>query len=166
MHTSVSSPRRLPWCGREGPAPGKHTGPEPVGRLLARHPRLLLIVAHMGTPEYTDFLDRRGVGQQGDARLPGPGRAVRRGALCTTLAFADFSERFHPFPGTERGRLADLGDRILLGSGVLASGELLEMASRATSLRRPTQFHQSVSVFSAPSCPALGSGTATLGYLI
>ncbi len=37
-------------CG-SGPAPGKHTGPEPVARLLARHPRLPLIVAHMGMPE-------------------------------------------------------------------------------------------------------------------
>lgn len=42
-------------CG-SGPAPGKYTGPEPVGRLLARHPRLPLIVAHMGMPEYAEFL--------------------------------------------------------------------------------------------------------------
>ncbi|RBL79605.1 amidohydrolase, partial [Streptomyces cavourensis] len=38
-------------CG-SGPAPGRFTGPGPVGRLLARHPRLRLIVAHMGMPEY------------------------------------------------------------------------------------------------------------------
>ncbi|MCT9084215.1 amidohydrolase family protein [Streptomyces fulvoviolaceus] len=88
-------------CG-SGPAPGKHTGPEPVGRLLARHPRLPLIVAHMGMPEYTDFLD---LAERYDE--------VR---LDTTMAFTDFSERFSPFPATELGRLADLGDRILLGS--------------------------------------------------
>jgi predicted TIM-barrel fold metal-dependent hydrolase len=88
-------------CG-SGPAPGKHTGPEPVGRLLARHPRLPLVVAHMGMPEYTDFLDLA-------ERYP----EVR---LNTTMAFTDFSERLSPFPAREFGRLADLGDRILLGS--------------------------------------------------
>ncbi|WP_434592147.1 amidohydrolase family protein [Streptomyces sp. A5-4] len=88
-------------CG-SGPAPGKHTGPEPIGRLLARHPRLRLVVAHMGMPEYTDFLD---LAERYDE--------VR---LDTTMAFTDFSERFTPFPAGERGRLADLGDRILLGT--------------------------------------------------
>ncbi|WP_454320334.1 amidohydrolase family protein [Streptomyces phaeoluteigriseus] len=88
-------------CG-SGPAPGKHTGPEPVGRLLARHPRLPLIVAHMGMPEYTDFLDLAELYDE-----------VR---LDTTMVFTDFSERLSPFPTTELGRLADLGDRVLLGS--------------------------------------------------
>ncbi|MCP3818017.1 amidohydrolase [Streptomyces sp. A3M-1-3] len=88
-------------CG-SGPVPGKHTGPEPVGRLLARHPRLRLVVAHMGMPEYTDFLV-----------LAERYREVR---LDTTMAFTDFSERFSPFPVTDRTRLADLGDRILLGT--------------------------------------------------
>ncbi|AZM90140.1 amidohydrolase family protein [Streptomyces sp. W1SF4] len=88
-------------CG-SGPAPGKHTGPGPVARLLARHPRLPLVIAHMGMPEYTDFLDLA-------ARYP----EVR---LDTTIAFTDFSERLGPFPPGELGRLADLGDRILLGT--------------------------------------------------
>ncbi|UYQ63146.1 amidohydrolase family protein [Streptomyces peucetius] len=88
-------------CG-SGPAPGKYTGPEPVGRVLARHPRLRLVVAHMGMPEYGDFLALA-------ERYP----EVR---LDTTMAFTDFSEAFAPFPGTERGRLADLGDRIVLGT--------------------------------------------------
>ncbi|GGX38138.1 amidohydrolase [Streptomyces chryseus] len=88
-------------CG-SGPAPGKHTGPEPVARLLARHPRLRLVVAHMGMPEYADFL---GLAERyGEVRLD------------TTMAFTDFSERFAPFPTAELGRLADLGDRILLGT--------------------------------------------------
>ncbi|MGW7356467.1 amidohydrolase family protein [Streptomyces sp. NPDC054802] len=88
-------------CG-SGPAPGKHTGPEPVGRVLARHPRLRLVVAHMGMPEYGDFLALA-------ERYP----EVR---LDTTMAFTDFSEAFAPFPEGERGRLADLGDRIVLGT--------------------------------------------------
>ncbi|MFD0022704.1 amidohydrolase family protein [Streptomyces sp. NPDC058382] len=88
-------------CG-SGPAPGKHTGPEPVGRLLARHPRLRLIVAHMGMPEYAEFLALAETYPQ-----------VR---LDTTMAFTDFVEDFTPFPVAERGRLAALGDRILLGT--------------------------------------------------
>ncbi len=88
-------------CG-SGPAPGKHTGPEPVGRLLARHPRLRLVVAHMGMPEYADFLAL--AERYGEVRLD------------TTMAFTDFSERLAPFPASELGRLADVGDRILLGT--------------------------------------------------
>ncbi|WP_338671652.1 amidohydrolase family protein [Streptomyces sp. SCSIO 30461] len=88
-------------CG-SGPAPGKYTGPEPIGRLLGRHPGLPLIVAHMGMPEYTDFLDL--AERYGQVRLD------------TTMAFTDFSERLRPFPVDERGRLADLGERVLLGS--------------------------------------------------
>lgn len=88
-------------CG-SGPAPGKHTGPDPVARVLARHPRLPLVVAHMGMPEYGEFLT-----------LAETYPEVR---LDTTMAFTDFTEAFTPFPGTEHGRLADLGDRILLGT--------------------------------------------------
>ncbi|MEU2246104.1 amidohydrolase family protein [Streptomyces sp. NPDC019224] len=88
-------------CG-SGPAPGKHTGPDPVARVLARHPRLPLIVAHMGMPEYPEFLS-----------LAETYPEVR---LDTTMAFTDFTEGFTPFPKAEHGRLADLGDRILLGT--------------------------------------------------
>jgi uncharacterized protein len=88
-------------CG-SGPAPGKYTGPEPVGRLLAGHPRLRLVVAHMGMPEYAEFLALA--------------EAYPEVRLDTTMTFTDFSEEFTPFPVAERGRLADLGDRILLGT--------------------------------------------------
>jgi predicted TIM-barrel fold metal-dependent hydrolase len=88
-------------CG-SGPAPGKYTGPEPVARLLARHPRLRLVIAHMGMPEYGDFLDL--AERYGEVRLD------------TTMAFTDFSEAMAPFPREAVGRLADLGDRILLGT--------------------------------------------------
>ncbi|KUF15698.1 amidohydrolase family protein [Streptomyces silvensis] len=90
-------------CG-SGPAPGKHTGPEPVARLLARHPRLPLVVAHMGMPEYADFLD-----------LAERYEEVR---LDTTMAFTDFGERAAPFPRADLGRLAELGlgGRVLLGT--------------------------------------------------
>ncbi|MCX4685341.1 amidohydrolase [Kitasatospora purpeofusca] len=88
-------------CG-SGPVPGKHTGPGPIGAVLARHPRLVLVVAHLGLPEYTDFLDLA-------ERYPG----VR---LDTTMAFTDFSERETPFPPAELPRLRALGDKVLLGS--------------------------------------------------
>lgn len=88
-------------CG-SGPAPGRFTGPDPVERLLARHPRLRLIVAHMGMPEYADFL--------------GLAERYEGVHLDTTMAFTDFSERLAPFPEAERKRLLDLGERILLGS--------------------------------------------------
>jgi predicted TIM-barrel fold metal-dependent hydrolase len=88
-------------CG-SGPAPGRYTGPGPVGRLLARHPRLRLVVAHMGMPEYADFL---GLAERyGEVRLD------------TTMAFTDFSEGVAPFPAEARSRLGALGERILLGT--------------------------------------------------
>ena len=40
-----------------GPAPGAFTGPGPFGQVLARHPGLTAVIAHMGMPEYDDFLD-------------------------------------------------------------------------------------------------------------
>ncbi|MER8005393.1 amidohydrolase family protein [Streptomyces sp. NPDC094149] len=88
-------------CG-SGPAPGKYTGPEPIARVLARHPGLRLVIAHMGMPEYEDFL----------------GLAERYGQvrLDTTMAFTDFAEGLAPFPRRALPRLADLGDRVLLGT--------------------------------------------------
>jgi predicted TIM-barrel fold metal-dependent hydrolase len=88
-------------CG-SGPAPGKHTGPGPIARVLARHPGLRLVVAHLGMPEYEEFL---GLAERYDQ--------VR---LDTTMAFTDFTEDFMPFPRRALPRLAALGDRVLLGS--------------------------------------------------
>ncbi|RDS66343.1 MULTISPECIES: amidohydrolase family protein [unclassified Streptomyces] len=88
-------------CG-SGPAPGKHTGPGPIGQVLDRHPGLPLIVAHLGMPEYEDFL--------------GLAERYPRVRLDTTMAFTDFSEEMAPFPRRALPRLAALGDRVLLGS--------------------------------------------------
>ena len=88
-------------CG-SGPVAGRYTGPGPVGTLLARHPRLRLVVAHLGMPEYAEFLDL----------------AERHGSLLldTTMAFTPFIEDGAPFPAAELPRLRDLGDRVLLGT--------------------------------------------------
>ena len=88
-------------CG-SGPVAGEHTGPEPVRLLLQRYPRLPLIVAHMGMPEYADFMDI--CEQSANVRLD------------TTMAFTPFVEETMPFPPSQRNRLRDLGDRILFGS--------------------------------------------------
>lgn len=88
-------------CG-SGPAPGEYTGPARVEKLLARHPRLVLIIAHMGMPEYSEFLD-----------LAEKFESVR---LDTTMAFTPFAEAMNPFPAGDRGRLSAMGGRILFGS--------------------------------------------------
>jgi uncharacterized protein len=88
-------------CG-SGPMLGRFTGPGPMSEVLARHPRLIAIIAHLGAPEYGDFL---GLAE----RYPGV-------YLDTTMAFTDFLERIAPFPVGLRPRLADAGDRILLGT--------------------------------------------------
>jgi uncharacterized protein len=88
-------------CG-SGPVPGEHTGAEPVAALLARHPRLRLVIAHLGMPEYGDFLD-----------LADRHDGVR---FDTTMAFTPFVEETMPFPRSQYGRLRDHGDRILFGS--------------------------------------------------
>ena len=88
-------------CG-SGPAPGAFTGPGPFGEVLARHPSLTAVIAHMGMPEYGEFLALA-------QRHP-------RVHLDTTMAFTDFAEQSAPFPPDLRPQLRDLGERVLLGS--------------------------------------------------
>jgi uncharacterized protein len=88
-------------CG-SGPRPGVHTGPEPVAELLARHPRLQLVIAHLGLPEYGDFL--------------GLAERHERVHLDTTMFGTDFTEQFAPFDAALRPRLRDLRDKVLLGT--------------------------------------------------
>lgn len=68
--------------------------------MLARHPRLTLVVAHFGAPGYGDFIELAD-------RYPNV-------HLDTTMAFTDFGNA--PFPDAVRPRLADLAERIVLGS--------------------------------------------------
>ncbi len=86
-----------------GPVGTACTGPGPVAELLARHPRLRLVIAHLGTPEHTDFLDLA--------------ERHERVLLDTTMAFVDFSERLGGgYPAALLPRLADLGEKVLLGT--------------------------------------------------
>ncbi len=88
-------------CG-SGPEAGPYTGPGVFGEVMRRHPALKAIIAHLGMPEYTGFL-----------ALADRHPSVH---LDTTMAFTDFSERMRPWPTDLTPRLADLGDRVLLGT--------------------------------------------------
>lgn len=88
-------------CG-SGPVPGNHTGPDPIRSLLRRYPRLALVIAHMGMPEYADFLDIC--------------TAHENVHLDTTMAFTPFVDDMMPAPAEVLRRLPDVADRILFGS--------------------------------------------------
>ncbi len=88
-----------------GPVGNAFTGPEPLGRVLARHPRLTVVVAHLGAPEYTDFLALA--------------ERYERTHLDTTMVFTRFFSDIGeggPFPDSLLPRLADLGPKVLLGT--------------------------------------------------
>lgn len=87
-----------------GPVANGYTGPGPFGDVLARHPRLTAVIAHLGMPDYADFFALA-------QRYP-------RVHLDTTMAFTDFTEADSPFPAGLRAELRDLGlsGRILLGT--------------------------------------------------
>lgn len=85
-----------------GPVPNENTGPDPVLEVLERHPRLTAVIAHMGAPEYTEFLEMA--------------ERFERVYLDTTMAFTDFFEEMASFPDDLRPRLRDLSDKVLLGS--------------------------------------------------
>ena len=90
-------------CG-DGPVPGRHTGVGPIAEVLARHPRLPLVIAHAGSPRYEDFV-----------ALAERHQSV---SLDTTMAFTDFMAASAPFPGELLPRLLELGlaGKVLLGS--------------------------------------------------
>jgi predicted TIM-barrel fold metal-dependent hydrolase len=63
-----------------------------------------VVVAHLGAPEYEDFLDLA--------------TRYERVRLDTTMALTDFFDRLGPFPRTSLPRLRELGlsGKVLLGS--------------------------------------------------
>lgn len=85
-----------------GPHRGRFTGVGPIGEVLGRHPRLVAVIAHMGMFDYAGTLDL----------------LARHPAVCvdTTMAFTDFTERLAPYPRDLLPRLADLGERVVLGT--------------------------------------------------
>lgn len=94
----------IPVVIHAGSAPlaGPFTGPEHVRRLLARYPDLVLVIAHMGMPEYDAFAT---------LALDHP-----RVHLDTTMVGTDFTNGFAPMSERYVERLAGLRERIILGS--------------------------------------------------
>ncbi|MDL4819514.1 amidohydrolase family protein [Actinomadura opuntiae] len=86
-----------------GPVANGFTGPEPFGGVLARHPRLKTIIAHLGAPEFDGFF-----------ALADRHEGVH---LDTTMTFTRFGG-LGAFPAELLPRLRDLGlqGRILLGT--------------------------------------------------
>jgi uncharacterized protein len=86
-----------------GPVGTAYTGPGPVADLLRSHPRLALVIAHLGAPEYAEFLD-----------LAAAHEHVR---VDTTMVFTPFFDKLGAgFPSDLVPRLRDLQPKILLGS--------------------------------------------------
>jgi hypothetical protein len=88
-------------CG-DGPVPGRFTGLDVFGAVLAAHPRLVAVLAHAGLPDYEPALE-----------------LMRRYPLVhldTTMVGVPFTEAFAPLPADWPARLVDVADRIVLGS--------------------------------------------------
>ncbi|MGH3391920.1 MAG: amidohydrolase family protein [Actinomadura sp.] len=87
-----------------GPVANGFTGPGPFGEVLARHPGLTVIIAHLGTPEFDGFFALA--------------ERYENVHLDTTGVFTDFSGGLNAFPRPLLPRLRDLGlaGRVLLGT--------------------------------------------------
>jgi predicted TIM-barrel fold metal-dependent hydrolase len=81
-----------------------HTGPEAIGAVLRRHPRLAVVIAHIGAPEYGDFLELA--------------TRYERVSVDTAMAFTRIAEQRTPFPRACLSQLRDLGmaGKVLLGT--------------------------------------------------
>ncbi|MDX6285737.1 MAG: uncharacterized protein QOG53_1222 [Frankiales bacterium] len=85
-----------------GPVPGNFTGPGPFGEVLAAHPRLAAVIAHLGLPEYDEFLALA--------------ERYEHVTYDTTMAFTDFSMRGQSPSPRLIARLGELQDRVLFGT--------------------------------------------------
>jgi predicted TIM-barrel fold metal-dependent hydrolase len=70
--------------------------------LMRSHPRLVAVFAHLGAPDYADFLDLV--------------EHSERAFVDTTMAFTGFFEAMAPFPADRLPQLASLREKVLLGS--------------------------------------------------
>jgi uncharacterized protein len=88
-------------CGH-GPIPGAHTGLDVFGEVLAQHPRLTVVLAHAGMPDFADALQLV--------------HRHERVYIDTTMVGTAFGLRMAPLPADWPSRLVDVADRIVFGS--------------------------------------------------
>lgn len=88
-------------CGH-GPIPGRHTGLDVFGEVLAAHPRLSVVLAHAGMPDFADALALV-------ERFDGV-------HLDTTMVGTPFSEKLAPLPPDWPARLAEVPGRVVFGT--------------------------------------------------
>ena len=88
-------------CG-DGPIPGAHTGLDVFGEVLAAHPRLPVVLAHAGMPDFSGALDLV--------------HRYERVHIDTTMVGTPFSLRRAPLPADWPARLVDVADRVVLGT--------------------------------------------------
>lgn len=94
----------LPIVIHAGHAPqrGAHTGLELIRDVMSRFPELTLVMAHLGMPDYDEFLDMAD--------------EYPNFHLDTCMALTDFTESMTPSTPEYRRRLGDYGDRIVFAS--------------------------------------------------
>jgi predicted TIM-barrel fold metal-dependent hydrolase len=88
-------------CG-DGPIPGAHTGLDVFEEVLAAHPRLPVVLAHAGMPDFVGALDLV--------------HRYERVYLDTTMVGTPFSLPMAPLPDDWAARLVDVADRVVLGT--------------------------------------------------
>nr|WP_211176880.1 amidohydrolase family protein [Pseudonocardia acidicola] len=88
-------------CGH-GPIRGEHTGLDIFAEVLAEHPRLPIVLAHAGMPDFVGALDLM--------------RRFERVYIDTTMVGTPFSLRIAPLPADWPARLVDVADRVVLGT--------------------------------------------------
>ncbi|WP_020667879.1 amidohydrolase family protein [Amycolatopsis nigrescens] len=88
-------------CGH-GPLRGSFTGLDVIEEVLRRHPRLTLVLAHAGMPEFHEAVALA-------CRYP-------RVYLDTTMVGVRFTDQFSPLPADWTDLLARIPDRIVLGT--------------------------------------------------
>jgi len=85
-----------------GPEPGPFTGPDPFGEVLRRHPTLTAVIAHMGMPEFDEFL---GFAERYD-----------NVHVDTTMCFTDTFGSQRELGQTLAPRLVALRDKVVFGA--------------------------------------------------
>lgn len=88
-------------CGN-GPVPGAFTGLDVFSQVLARHPRLVAVLAHAGAPDHAEALDLV-------ERYP-------QVHLDTTMVGVAFNSADTLLPADWTARLAGVADRVALGT--------------------------------------------------